>query len=175
MLSSAFRGEFNGLDLRGESFAPEHIDGVLELEKICFPAPWSRALLAREAEGQEHTWNTVFFVDGELRAFVFNWLVADEIHLLNFALHPDLHGRGLANRLMEWMLDKVREAGYRCVHLEVRESNLAAIRLYERQGFVTLYRRRGYYTDNKEDAIVMINLFGSASILENLERPEDGD
>ncbi|MCP4547873.1 MAG: ribosomal protein S18-alanine N-acetyltransferase [bacterium] len=161
MLPLSFDLEFKTRSVRGESFLPHHLPGVMALEQACFPAPWSEDLLAREAGLKERSWNLVVHVDDALQAFFFCWTVADEVHLLNFAVHPTLQGQGLGGLILDWMCDAARAAGFSCIHLEVRESNDAAISLYESRDFATLYRRRGYYTDNGEDAIIMVRLLAN--------------
>jgi ribosomal-protein-alanine N-acetyltransferase len=136
----------------------QHLQTIINLEKACFPAPWSEQALRGEALPRHYAWNLVVFVDGELRGYFFNWIVMDEMHLLNFAVHPDLQGRGLGGALLDWMLERAAEGGYHSVSLEVRESNQPARGLYESRGFKTIFRRRGYYPDNGEDALIMVRV-----------------
>lgn len=155
-LPQSFRLRFKDQSLEGERFAPEHVPAVLGLEHICFPAPWSEGLLRQEAEPREHAWNLVVRVDGALKAFFFNWIVLDEVHLLNFAVSPELQGRGLGGFLLDWLLEQARTAGFANISLEVRASNSPAIGLYQSRGFTRLYVRRNYYTDNGEDALILL-------------------
>jgi len=162
--AALFHDRLTGEDrlVEGEPYAPEHVPGVLVLERACFPAPWSLGLLAQEAEARDHAWNLVAFVDEDLAAYMFNWIVLDEMHLLNFAVAPAMQGRGLGGFLLDWMIAEALGAGYRALSLEVRESNAAARGLYASRGFDVVYRRRGYYTDNGEDALVMARLLDPA-------------
>jgi ribosomal-protein-alanine N-acetyltransferase len=122
-----------------EPYALEHVPAVLTLERTCFPAPWSLELLRQEAAARDHAWNLVAFVDEDLAAYLFNWIVLDEMHLLNFAVAPALQGRGLGGFLLDWMLAEAARNGYHMLSLEVRESNAAA----------------RDYTDHGEDALLM--------------------
>jgi ribosomal-protein-alanine N-acetyltransferase len=84
------------------------------------------------------------------------WFVADEVHLANVAVAPDMRRRGLAQRFLGELLEAGTARGSRIVVLEVRRSNVAAQALYQRNGFFTVMIRRGYYRNDKEDALVMI-------------------
>jgi ribosomal-protein-alanine N-acetyltransferase len=157
-LPDRFELEHAGLCLRGERFGPEHVPAVAALERACFPCPWSEELLRQEAQPRDHAWNMVVWIDAALHAFFFNWTVLDEMHLLNFAVHPERQRRGIGARLLDWMLAQAKGAGFYDVILEVRASNRPAIALYASRGFTRLARRRRYYTDNGEDALVLIRL-----------------
>ncbi len=161
-LPSGFRSRFHDLELVAEPFRPEHLPAVMALEHACFAAPWSEGLLREEAQPRRQSWNLVLRVDGAVRAFLFTMVVADEMHLLNIAVDPPLQGQGLGAYLLDWMLEEAERVGYRLVSLEVRASNERALRLYESRGFERVFLRRGYYTDNDEDALIMICHLGEA-------------
>ncbi len=110
--------------------------------------PWARLWVAREAVARQ--------ADGAGRAlaFLLAWHVADELHVLNVATHPDHRRRGIALRLMEHAIDFARAHKGRLVLLEVRRSNAAAIALYRRLTFFAMGLRRAYYSDG-EDAVEM--------------------
>jgi ribosomal-protein-alanine N-acetyltransferase len=74
---------------------------------------------------------------------------------MNVAVHPDYRRRGIASRMLEELFERTKHDGRRGYTLEVRVSNAGAIDLYERLGFERRGVRRGYYTDNREDALVM--------------------
>jgi ribosomal-protein-alanine N-acetyltransferase len=94
-------------------------------------------------------------LSGPPLGFLLAWSVADELHLLELASHPEQRRRGFAAALLAKLLDYAREHKKRLVLLEVRSSNQAAIALYERFGFSTTGVRRGYYSDTAEDAFEM--------------------
>jgi ribosomal-protein-alanine N-acetyltransferase len=105
---------------------------------------WARLTVAREAPG------------GEAVALLLVWAVADELQVINVATHPDFRRRGAARALLlDALLCAVRD-GVRLVLLEVRRSNLAAIRLYRSLGFTVLAIRERYYSDDAEDAVEMM-------------------
>jgi ribosomal-protein-alanine N-acetyltransferase len=82
-------------------------------------------------------------------------LILDEAHIATLAVHPDYRNRGIATRLIESVLLEAEEKGARKAMLEVRTSNQAAQSLYQKFGFQVVHRRRKYYIDNKEDALLM--------------------
>ncbi len=88
--------------------------------------------------------------------FALVWSVADEVHVLNVATHPDQRRRGVGRALMSAVVERARSEKARLVLLEVRRTNRAAIGLYRSQGFTAIGVRRGYYADNLEDAIEMM-------------------
>jgi len=90
----------------------------------------------------------------ETWGYVIYWILADEMHLLNLAVHPDQRRRGIARSLLTGALDKARTQGAAVVWLEVRPSNAAALSLYHSFGFKEIGIRPGYYTDNGEDALI---------------------
>jgi ribosomal-protein-alanine N-acetyltransferase len=94
-------------------------------------------------------------ITGRPVAFADYWLVADELHILNIATHPEARRQGHGARLLRHILDVARRASYRSVELEVRRSNLAAQALYRGFQFRQVGIRARYYEDNDEDAIVM--------------------
>src|SRR5712692_4474396 len=93
--------------------------------------------------------------DGRVVGYICLWEVTDELHVTNVAVHPDARRHGFARALLESVFAHARVAGSRIVLLEVRPSNTEAIPLYESFGFRVIGRRRGYYYDTGEDALVM--------------------
>jgi ribosomal-protein-alanine N-acetyltransferase len=94
-------------------------------------------------------------VDAQAVAFLLAWSVADELHLLDMASHPEARRQGHARRLLAELVNHAQRHHQRLVLLEVRRSNQAAIALYESAGFETTGVRRGYYSDTGEDALEM--------------------
>lgn len=140
--------------LRFAKLAPEHIDSILEIEAISNPAPWTRESFQHELTNP----NSRFYVgllNGKLIGYGAIWLVVDEAHIITLSVDPDMRRHGYGRQLVEVLLDEARESGMTCATLEVRAGNAAAISLYESFGFQTAAKRRGYYPNNKEDALVM--------------------
>jgi ribosomal-protein-alanine N-acetyltransferase len=127
----------------------------MEIERASFGSPWPVA--AMEEEIERRSWSRVALTADRERitGFIVYWLVDKELHLLNLATAPAARRRGLARSMIDYMIDEGCRRGLWQVVLEVRESNDAALRLYESFGFTRVGRRARYYTDNGEDAIVM--------------------
>ena len=100
---------------------------------------------------------------GRVVGYICLWEVTDELHVTNVAVHPDARRRGFARALLESVFAHARVAGSRIVLLEVRPSNTEAIPLYESFAFRVIGRRRGYYYDTGEDALVMEALVSAVS------------
>jgi [ribosomal protein S18]-alanine N-acetyltransferase len=105
---------------------------------------FSRIFVARPAEG-EAPWG-----------FVLAWFVADEVHIINVATHPEHRRCGVASALLKTLIERARSDRSRLVLLEVRRTNRAAIALYRAHGFRAMGVRRRYYADTDEDAIEML-------------------
>jgi len=140
-----------------EPMKPADLDAVMEIERVSFRSPWSRQVFLEELT---RDWAHVDLVrdaaTGEIVAFANYWLVADEVHVLNLATHPQARRGGHASRLMAHMIDFARRELCRYVTLEVRRSNAAALRLYRRFAFRAIGVRPNYYAEDQEDAIVML-------------------
>ena len=126
----------------------------MEIERLSFRTPWLRQAFAEELA---RPWARVEVLHdaGRPVAFADYWLVADELHILNIATHPEARRQGHGARLLRHILEVARQASYKTVELEVRRSNLAAQALYRRFQFQQVGIRPRYYEDNDEDAILM--------------------
>jgi ribosomal-protein-alanine N-acetyltransferase len=135
----------------------DEIDPVMEIERHSFRSPWSREVFVEELD---RPWAHVDVLrlpgDRPVAAFINYWLVKDEVHVLNVATHPDHRRRGHASRLLTHALAVGKKHQCRYVTLEVRRSNLGAIKLYRRFGFRAVGIRPNYYAEDQEDAILMI-------------------
>ena len=130
----------------------QDLAAVAALEAACFSRPWSADALARTFSLPAAR----FFVAeeaGEILGYVGMLAVLDEGQILNIATAPHARGKGVASALLSALFAAEKELTF--YTLEVRESNTPARRLYEKFGFLTDGRRRGYYTDPTEDAILM--------------------
>lgn len=138
--------------LRGE----QDLDGVLEVERESFNNPWTREMYAWELQNRAvcHIYVARGPDDGVIGFCAF-WLVFDEIHINNVAIRPQHRGQGIGRALMERVFAEARQLGARRATLEVRESNGAARRFYERLGFAVAGTRRHYYTNPVENALIL--------------------
>jgi [ribosomal protein S18]-alanine N-acetyltransferase len=129
---------------------------LLIIEAASFVQPWSKANLLSELSKIPPTmYVTRSDPAGPILGYICFWLVADEIQMLNLAVHPAYRRQGLGRTLMTFLLTRAREEKALKVFLEVRPSNQAALGLYRSLGFEILYRRPRYYDSEGEDALVM--------------------
>lgn len=127
---------------------------VAEIERLCFSEPWSEKSL--ELLMRDTNFGLVALCEGRVAAYVGVISVAPEGEITNVATHPDFRRRGLASELLERLKKEASERGIESIFLEVRRSNTAARALYEKQGFEVIGERKGFYSNPKEDAILMI-------------------
>jgi ribosomal-protein-alanine N-acetyltransferase len=132
------------------------LEAILEIEHGSFSNPWTAEMFRAEIE---HTSvSRVYAVraaSGRVVAFCTVWLVFDEVHINNLAVHPTLRRRGLGIALLRHVLREGARQGARRATLEVRRSNLAALELYRTLGFAVAGTRRAYYTNPNEDALIL--------------------
>jgi ribosomal-protein-alanine N-acetyltransferase len=131
--------------------------GAIErIERRSYPTPWSRSMFAGElAKPSSYCTGAVDTEQGGLVGYLIVSRYVDAWHIMNVAVDEPFRGRGIARRLLDDLFAATAGDELRGYTLEVRVSNDAAIRLYEGLGFRTTGVRRGYYTDNREDAYVM--------------------
>jgi len=135
------------------SMTESDLDAVLAIEQASFPSPWSRTHFLHEL-GAPHAFPCVVEMDGVVAGYVCVQSLFEEAQILDIAVDPHQRGRGFARMLMEHAVAVARKQGADFMALEVRESNVAAISLYERFGFNRTGIRKGYY-EGKEDAVLM--------------------
>lgn len=131
------------------------LDAVERIERASYAAPWSRSMFAGELAKPGSLCLGAFAEAAALAGFLVVSRYVDAWHVMNLAVAPESRGTGLATALMRRLFELTADDGNRGYTLEVRVSNAAAIRLYERLGFKAKGVRRSYYTDNREDALVM--------------------
>ncbi len=146
----------------------EHLDGVEALERLCFVEPWSaKALALLIGDG---AFAFVCTEGDDVIAYGGMLTVLDEGQVTNIAVHPDHRRCGLGKRIVSEMLDEGIRRGLNEISLEVRASNIAAVRLYEQNGFVCAGIRRNFYKQPTEDALVMIRTLTSSDGEKTFER-----
>ena len=137
------------------SLAPEDQVLALAIEQRCHAFPWSAATFAGN-QGERYL-NYRIDADGKMAGFAITQIVLDEASLFNIAVDPDFQRRGYARQLLEHLINELAARGVLTLWLEVRESNLPAIALYEQLGFNQVSRRPRYYptATGREDALLM--------------------
>jgi ribosomal-protein-alanine N-acetyltransferase len=130
---------------------------VHAIEVRSFPNPWHKTTFLGEIQNRSiaNPYVAVSEPEQAIIGYIMFWLIEDEGQINNIAVHPDFQGRGIGKEILRFALDKIRRLGGMFVTLEVRQSNAAAISLYEKMGFTLLGVREGYYQNPSEDAQVM--------------------
>jgi ribosomal-protein-alanine N-acetyltransferase len=138
---------------------PGDLEEVLPIEHASFPTPWSRAAFLYELKQNQlaRCWVARGETTGApvVLGYLCLWEIGPEVHITNLAVHPDWRRRGIAGALLGRTLEDARQRQLRLAILEVRPTNTEARELYERLGFRVIGRRKGYYVDTGEDALVM--------------------
>lgn len=132
------------------------LNGVERIERVSYPTPWSRSMFASELAKPSSLCLGAF--ESETKTLVGYLIISryvDAWHVMNLAVAPEHRRRGVATMLLDRLFELTGGDGRRGYTLEVRVSNVPAIKLYEKMGFKSRGVRRGYYTDNREDALIM--------------------
>ena len=136
-----------------DRLSAEHIPAVAEMERLCFSEPWSeKSLGILTGDGAV---GFVALEGGQVTAYVGMMLVLDEGQITNVATHPDYRRKGYAAAVLDRLIAYSQVVGVSEIFLEVRRSNNAAIKLYEKMGFETVGMRKSFYRAPIEDAILM--------------------
>ena len=142
----------------------DDLDAVLAIEDASFNNPTTRDWYEKELERPDVCFIYVLRIpENPVAAFCAFWLVADQAHINNLAVRPELRGRGLGTQLLEGVIAEAAHLGAAVVTLEVRESNTPALQLYQSAGFSKEGVRKNYYTKPVEDAFVLRFMLHSAS------------
>ena len=132
----------------------EHVLQVAALEKLCFADPWSEMSIASELQSIWSYW-VVAVNDDQVVGYIGSQSSIDETDIMNVAVHPDWRRRGIAEKLIDALIEELKKRGSHALLLEVRASNAPAIALYEKLGFQQVGRRKNYYRNPKEDALIL--------------------
>jgi ribosomal-protein-alanine N-acetyltransferase len=130
------------------------LSAIERIEQKAYPTPWSRSMFASEL-AKPTSICLGAFEGPDLVGYVINSRYVDAWHVMNVAVDPEHQRRGVATALLERLFELTSDDERRGYTLEVRVSNEDAITLYEKLGFESRGIRRGYYTDNREDAVIM--------------------
>lgn len=138
-----------------------HLDEILAIEDAVFSTPWTRGMFEQEIQRRDvlqgpGSYAVVAIHEGEVIAYSIAWLLLDEVHLVNIAVRSDHQEHGVGTLLLNHLIDEACRTGKIIITLEVRESNIAAQAFYRGLLFREIGVRRGYYSDNRENAVLMI-------------------
>lgn len=132
----------------------EDSEAVYALSKQCFSEPWSLESIQKEVVNPVASYFVMEETNG-LMGYGGLWHILDEGDIINIAVTPDKRRRGVGNLILEALLNEARKRKLVILHLEVRESNQAALELYKKHGFNQIAFRKGYYHHPLEDAVIM--------------------
>ncbi len=138
-----------------ERMTLDDIPAAHEIERLSFATPWPAYALEQELSGNRLARYLVARAGPTLVAYAGVWLMVDDAHITSFGVHPAWRRRGVGRQLLLAVADLAREMRARRLTLEVRASNTGAQALYEGFGFEIVGRRKAYYTDDGEDALIM--------------------
>ena len=130
------------------------LDEVMAIERVSFAYPWSSRFFLQELQVQCAR-SVLAEMNGRVIGYILFWLLSDEIDIHNVAVATEFRRRGLGTLLLQQVIAEAKSRQCSRVTLEVRKSNTAAQKLYESMGFVTTGARKGYYSDDGEDALTM--------------------
>ena len=146
-------GDLSGLVIRKMTL--DDLEQVVAIDQVSFSLPWPARSFRFELTDNEASRCWVAELDGRVIAMLVGWFIVDELHVATIATHPEFRGQGIGREILLYSLRAAKEEGAVKSFLEVRESNEIAQTMYRSFGFVEDGRRKGYYKDNGEDAILM--------------------
>jgi [ribosomal protein S18]-alanine N-acetyltransferase len=144
-------------NLKLKTLTSQDLTAILELDQACFGGLWTMEGYQRELDSPNSDLLGLFSPHSTIKLLGMGcfWSILEEAHITIVAVHPQYHRQGLGQALLYFLLKTAGDRGLERATLEVRASNLAAISLYQKFGFQTAGRRRGYYQDNGEDALIL--------------------
>jgi len=142
------------LDMEVIPFNENHINEVLYISTLSFITPWTRDSIEKELENKFARY-VVAVKDNLVVGYGGVWLILDEGHITNIAVHPEYRGIGVGNAILEALIEICKIEQITSMTLEVRKSNTIAQNLYKKYGFLEEGIRKNYYTDTKEDGVIM--------------------
>ncbi|WP_127018125.1 ribosomal protein S18-alanine N-acetyltransferase [Anoxybacter fermentans] len=132
------------------------LDQILAIERSSFSNPWSKQTFEAEISGEnKFAYYLVARCKDEVVGYLGAWFILSEVHITNIAVKPSHRRRGIAKKLINFLITQAKERGVTAVTLEVRVSNYPAQKLYRKLGFKEVGVRPKYYQDNNEDALIM--------------------
>ncbi|MFW6007211.1 MAG: ribosomal protein S18-alanine N-acetyltransferase [Bacillota bacterium] len=143
------------MDIKIGLLSEEDLSQVMKIEYKSFNSPWSRHSFLKDINENPYSIYLAAYNGKKLVGYIGGWLVIDELHITNLAVDPEYRKQGIATRLLNTIIEIIKEKEMIAVTLEVRESNEPAINLYKNNGFIQTGKRINYYQDNGEDALIM--------------------
>jgi [ribosomal protein S18]-alanine N-acetyltransferase len=135
-------------------FNKNHVNEVLYISNLSFLTPWTIESIEKELENKLARY-VVAIKDNLVIGYGGIWLILDEGHITNIAVHPEYRGVGAGDMIVEALVELCKLEGIYSMTLEVRKSNFVAQSLYKKHGFIEEGVRKNYYADSHEDAVIM--------------------
>ena len=136
----------------------EDVDRIVEIERLSFTTPWSKYAFLSEIYSQPIS--CPFVIEdsrkNKIIGYVIYWIIGDEAHINNIALHPEFRGQGIGEYVLRKIIELIKKAGAKFISLEVRPSNIPARKLYQKLGFRLEAIRKNYYINPREDALILV-------------------
>ena len=132
-----------------------HLTGVMEIENQSFPTPWSKGAFAHEICGNDFAYYIVALAHRKVVGYAGLWVVLDEGHITTLAVHRLYREKKIGSRLLNELISEAKRRGCVKMTLEARPSNFPALNLYQKNNFISAGMRPGYYSDTREDAVIM--------------------
>ena len=136
----------------------EDVDRIVEIERLSFTTPWSKYAFLSEIYNQPIS--CPFVIEdsrkNKIIGYVIYWIIGDEAHINNIALHPEFRGQGIGEYVLRKIIELIKKAGAKFISLEVRPSNIPARKLYQKLEFRLEAIRKNYYINPREDALILV-------------------
>ena len=144
------------MEIKLQRMQKSDVDNVINIEEKAYGEHhWSKESFLNELSNDLARYYAAFDLDGNLVGYAGCWQILEEVHITNIAVSPDFRRQKIGERLLRQIIDDCYKNKAKYITLEVRVSNNAAIKLYEKYGFKSLGTRKGYYQNNNEDALIM--------------------
>ena len=144
------------MEIKIQRMQKSDVDNVINIEERAYGEHhWSKESFLNELSNDLARYYAAFDLDGNLVGYAGCWQILEEVHITNIAVSPDFRRKKIGERLLRKIIDDCYANKAKYITLEVRVSNNAAIKLYEKYGFKSLGTRKGYYQNNNEDALIM--------------------
>jgi len=137
-----------------DKMAESDLNGVLKVEEESFSIPWSKKSFIDELKNDKALY-LVAKINDKVVGYIGTWIILDEAHITNIAVSSEFRNQKIGDKLVSKLIEMCREKNIVSMTLEVRNSNLVAQKLYKNHGFKLAGIRKEYYSDNKEDALIM--------------------
>ena len=144
------------MEIKIQRMQKSDVDNVINIEEKAYGEHhWSKESFLNELSNDLARYYAAFDINGNLLGYAGCWQILEEVHITNIAVSPDFRRQKIGERLLRQIIDDCYKNKAKYITLEVRVSNNAAIKLYEKYGFKSLGTRKGYYQNNNEDALIM--------------------